>query len=308
MEHRLGYVANAFGIGLGASHTCRLAAACGSRLEELIAQNLAELETILLYNESRGIEMFRIGSSLVPFASHPQNRLRWWKTFARDFDVIGRIARRSRQRLSLHPSPAGATLASARPAVRVATVRELRYATRVLDLLGQGPDARVIVHVGGAAPDRLTAFDNARRFLDRMPSDAKRRLAVEHDDRVWTAREVLPLAWGHGLPMVADSLHNAVLPSSPVLPLRKLLLLANRTWEALALRPKAHLASQKPGGPRGAHSDYIDPDDYLAILAALPAPTDLMLEAKSKDLALFALRGVDLQRPPVIESRFPQAV
>jgi hypothetical protein len=51
-----------------------------------------------------------------------------------------------------------------------------------------------------------------------------------------------------------------------------------------------HLASQKPGGRPGAHADRIDPEDFRAVVEALDGPADLMLEAKDKDLALFALR------------------
>jgi UV DNA damage endonuclease len=90
--------------------------------------------------------------------------------------------------------------------------------------------------------------------------------------------------------MVADNLHNAVLPSNPVMPLEELLREASATWHALDLRPKFHLASQRPDAKAGAHSDRVDPADFRAMVAALSAPADFMLEAKEKDLALFALR------------------
>ena len=293
---RLGYVAQCLTLKLGASHTCRVANATPVRLLDLIAQNLAELEQILLFNEKNGIQVFRVGSSLIPLASHPVNKLSWWKTFGRDFDRIAEIARRSGQRLSMHPSPAGASLASARPEVRKAAEEELLYSTRVLDMLGQGPEARVVLHVGGAAPDRPTALDSAHRLLDALPDDARRRIAIEHDDRTWTAREVYPLALEHGLPFLADPLHNAVLPSDPVVSIPELFRMANKTWGALGLRPKHHLASQKPDGPRGAHSDFIDPKDYREAVAALEVPSDFMIEAKQKDLALFKLQRTRLEK------------
>jgi len=298
MDVRLGYVANCLTLGITASHTCRVASATPRRLAELVAQNLEELEQILLFNEAHGIELFRIGSSLVPLASHPVNRTRWWRTFARDFDRLGRIAARSRQRLSLHPSPAGASLASIHPRVRAAAVAELVYSTRVLDLLGQGPDARVVLHLGGAAPDRTAALVASRRFLDEMPDDARRRIALEHDDRIWSAREVLPLAREHGLPFVADTLHDAVLPSDPPLSSAALLDAAASTWHALGLRPKYHLASQRAGARPGAHAEGIDERDWDALGRALRHPADLMLEAKGKDLALFALRRRPVRADP----------
>jgi UV DNA damage endonuclease len=288
--YRLGYVANCLSLELGASHTCRLAGATPERLEALIEQNLAELEQILLFNEARGIELFRIGSSLIPFASHPVNKLQWWRKYARDFDRLGHIARRSRQRLSLHPSPAAASLTSVHQRVRDAAIEELRYGARVLDLLGQGPEARVVMHLGGAAPSRPEAVENGHRMLDAMPEELRNRIVIEHDDKTWSAREVAPLAREHGLPWLADNLHNAIKPSEPEMPLAELLRESAASWRALDLRPKFHLASQKPGGRPGAHSDRIDPNDFRAVVEALDGPADLMLEAKDKDLALFALR------------------
>jgi UV DNA damage endonuclease len=299
---RLGYVAHCLSRGLTASHTCRLATATPARLNALTAQNLAELERILLFNEAEGIQVFRIGSALVPLASHPVNRTRWWRTFGRDFAQLGRIASRSGQRLSLHPGPEAASLSSARASVRRAAVRELLYASRVLDLLGQELHGRVVLHVGGAAPDRPHALAQAHRFLDRLPDEARRRLAIEHDDRIWSAREVLPLAREHGLPFLADTLHNAVLPSTPVLPRAELLSTAARTWHALGLRPKHHVASQRRGGRPGAHARRISDAALRGVLDDLRDDADLMLEAKDKDLALLQLRAA-LARRGIVEGR-----
>ncbi|RKG71613.1 UV DNA damage repair endonuclease UvsE [Corallococcus sp. CA054B] len=297
--YRLGYVAQSLTLGVSASHTCRLATATPQRLEALAAQNLEELEQLLRFNAEHGIHLFRIGSSLIPFGSHPVNTLPWWKTFAGTFATLARIARQTQQRLSLHPSPAGASLSSRHERVRDAAIAELRYSARVLDLLEAGPECRVVIHVGGAAPSRPEALDAAHRMLDTLPEELRQRLTIEHDDKVWTAREVLPLAREHGVPMVGDNLHNAVLPSDPPMSVEELVREASATWRALDLRPKFHLASQKAGGRPGAHSDLIVPADFRAMVAALDGPADFMLEAKEKDRAVFALRREAMsQRPP----------
>lgn len=130
-----------------------------------------------------------------------------------------------------------------------------------------------------------------------MPDEAGRRLAIEHDDRTWSALEVMPLASDHGLPFVADTLHNSVLPSTPALSTRELLSLASKTWHRLGLRPKHHLASQQQGGKPGAHADRIQVADWRELVRSAEHAADVMLEAKDKDLALFALRRVRLKTP-----------
>jgi UV DNA damage endonuclease len=290
VDYRLGYIAQCLSGGWTTSHTCRIANATPQRLEQLIAKNLSDLEKILTFNESQQIFLFRIGSSLVPYASHPVNRLPWWNTFEKDFAAIGELARRSGQRLSLHPSPAAASLSSYKENVQKAALAELRYSSQVLDLLGQDLQARVVVHLGGAQPSKPVALENAHRFLEGLPFETSRRLALENDDRVWTAREVLSIAKNHGLPMVADSLHNQVLPSSPQLSLAELIHLASQTWSNLGLRPKYHLASQQPATKPGTHAPWVALQDAQEIIFALDCPADFILEAKEKDRALFALR------------------
>ena len=90
------------------------------------------------------------------------------------------------------------------------------------------------------------------------------------------------------------------------MPLDELLRASAASWRALDLRPKFHLASQAPGGRPGAHADRIDPEDFRAVVAALDGPADLMLEAKEKDLALFALREQNI--PPRKRARAPRDV
>ena len=138
---------------------------------------LAELEQILLFNEQHGIEVFRIGSSLVPFASHKVNTLQWWKLFARTFEHLARIARRSHQRLSLHPSPAGASLiqttsGSCRPSVAIISLSDVR--PRTFDDLTEAEEAALeACQIRHGSPCIVVAVDDEVRISS--PTDAVRR-------------------------------------------------------------------------------------------------------------------------------------
>ena len=61
---------------------------------------------------------------------------------------------------------------------------------------------------------------------------------------------------------------------------RALLAACFQTWRPEDGIPKAHLSSQVPDGPIGAHADWVEPNDAEALL-----------EAKSKDRALLQLRA-----------------
>jgi UV DNA damage endonuclease len=68
-----------------ASRTSRLAGYSVQRMLGTASANLAALERILGWNADRGISLFRITSSLVPFVSHPANRGEWKQVLRHDF-------------------------------------------------------------------------------------------------------------------------------------------------------------------------------------------------------------------------------
>jgi UV DNA damage endonuclease len=59
----------------------RLAAAKNAtalRIRELIAGIREALDRVITFLERHRILLYRITSNLIPFASHPVNRLEWW--------------------------------------------------------------------------------------------------------------------------------------------------------------------------------------------------------------------------------------
>ncbi|KHG64327.1 hypothetical protein QT17_12975 [Thermus sp. 2.9] len=83
------------------------------------------------------------------------------------------------------------------------------------------------------------------------------------------------------MPVVVDTLHHALNPGR--LSLEEALRLAFATWRT---RPKVHLASQDPSRRPGAHAFRVSLEDWERLLAALPGPADIMVEAKGKERGL----------------------
>ena len=233
--------------------------------------------------------MFRMGQSLIPFASHPAFPYDWEAEHGDDLREAGELARNLGIRLSMHP---GQYIhpGSPKPEVVERSLMELRYVTGVLDLLGS-PEGVAVLHMGGAYEDRPAS---AERFIQAMRPEAGilRYLALENDERVWTAAEVVGTARVLGIPAILDVFHHGLNPGG--LTMKEALDLSLPTWKPRGVRPKLHLSSQDPAKRPGAHAYSVDARDWKTLVEALGGrETDVMVEAKGKEYALAPL-GVDI--------------
>lgn len=283
---RYGYPAQNLTIPATTNRTLRLASlADAEKTRAVVWENMLGLETIIRWNAGRGIGLFRIGQGLVPFASHPAFPYDWAGEHGDDLVALGALARSSGVRLSMHPGQF-INPGSPNPETARRSLDELRYAARVFDLMGSD-DAVVVLHLGGAYDDRPAAVERFVKAL--LPEEGIRRyLALENDERIWTVEEIVGAARNLDIPAILDNLHHGLNPGG--LSLGEALDLALPTWETRAERPKVHLSSQDPTKRPGAHAHSIEPGDWAAFLDALGGrETDVMVEAKGKELALRAL-------------------
>jgi UV DNA damage endonuclease len=285
---RYGYPAQNLTLPATTNRTLRLASlADAEKVRALVWENMFGLETIVRWNAERGIRLFRIGQGLIPFASHPAFPYDWPEEHGEDLRELGALARSLGVRLSMHPGQF-INPGSPNPETAGRSLDELRYAARVFDLMGND-DAVVVLHLGGAYDDRPAAV---ARFVEalRPQEDILRYLALENDERIWTAGEIVGAARALGLPAILDNLHHSLNPGGRSL--AEALDLALPSWEARGVRPKVHLSSQDPTKRPGAHAHSIETGDWAAFLDALDGrETDVMVEAKGKELAISALRS-----------------
>lgn len=287
---RLGYPAQNLSIPAGTNHSCRLASlADAEKVRSLVWENMTALEAILRWNAERGIPLFRMGQAMVPFASHPNFPYDWEAEHGEDLRWIGALARSLGIRLSMHPGQF-IQPGSPKPGTSERSLAELRYVSRLFDLLGS-EDSVMVLHMGGAYEDRT---ETARRFIEvmRPHEDILKYLALENDERVWAISEISSTATALGVPAILDAFHHSIHPGG--LTLREALELAIPTWKGHG-RPKLHLSSQDPDKRPGGHAYLVDTTDYETLVAALDGrEADIMVEAKGKEEALAAL-GVELR-------------
>ena len=303
MLRHLGYVAIALSLDAPTNRTCRLRNATPGRLRALIAQNLANLERVLAYNATLDVHLYRITSDIVPFASHPVNRVPWWTEFAPTLAHLGRIVRRDGLRVSMHPGQF-TVLNSVTPVVATMAAAEVHWHTRFLDALGVGDDAKIVIHIGSMADGRQAAIARFADAVEGLPARCRARLIIENDDRLFSSEDALAASGATGLPVVFDWLHHRALPGRATsgTATRDLVRACFATWRTTDGLPKVHLSSQARGGRPGQHGDWVRARDVTAFLAvAPPRPFDAMLEAKRKDQALVRLRH-DLARLGIRES------
>ncbi len=279
-----------------------------------LSVSLAYLRDLFLYLQSQRIRMYRLSADLAPYFTHPA-----FPQFhdqidecAADLAAAGDLAGRLDIRLSIH---AGAhVLLNAPDPMRKARVQaELNGLAALLDGMGLGPDAVIVIHIGGGYQDRRQALDDFVRGLEALTPTARARLVLEHDDRQFDVGDCLSVHRRTGVPLVFDLLHHQ-LHNPTHLPAAEALAACLSTWPAQQT-PKIHLATPateivrdsrgQPHPPRlNRHSHYLNPFPVIDFLRSLPPmrPFDAMLEAKARDLALLQFRQhLAVYSPDVVE-------
>jgi UV DNA damage endonuclease len=145
---RIGYPCVNFIIGCRPNRTFRLKSYSDRYLKETVESNLSCLYQILNYNVQHQLSFFRIGSELIPFASHPICQFDWPMYFETEFKQIGLFIRKHHLRISMHPDPF--TLINAEEeSIFQRSLLELNYHVQVFECLKLDSTAKIQIHIGG---------------------------------------------------------------------------------------------------------------------------------------------------------------
>ena len=251
----------------------------------LIGHNLSALDAILSYNQANGIQLFRISSDIIPFASGPASTFPWQSRFSQSLRAIGDKAKAFSIRLSMHPGQY-TVLNATDPAVVKRAIADLEYHANFLDSLGLDSGHKLILHVGGVYGNKLAALKRFSHHYEDLPDTIKRRLVIENDDRSYHIGDVLELAGQLKIPVVYDTLHNRVNCCDPTKDDIYWILQCASTWEKDDGRQKIHYSQQDSTKNAGSHSQTIDLEEFLEFYHGLGNyQPDIMLEVKDKNLS-----------------------
>lgn len=263
---------------------------------QLALQNVTDLIHILEWNRENGIWFFRMSSDMIPWANTIDlETLPDFKQISEALKKAGDFAKFHDMRLSMHPGPF-TTLSSPSQNVVENGIKDLESHAKVMDLMGlsRTPYNKINIHMGGTHGDKVACM---QRFCDnfgRLSDGVKSRLTIENDDKesLYTVQDLMYVHERIGIPVVFDYHHHAC--QKDPMSEEQALKLAASTWPK-GLKPVVHYSESKALHESNskirvqAHSDLIDhlPERYGLDL-------DVMLECKSKELALLKIREKEM--------------
>jgi UV DNA damage endonuclease len=264
-----------------------------------LSRSIELLDAAFDHLDANGFRMFRMSSATVPYGTHPDlpelDYRRQIGECEADLVELGAKAERYGIRLSTHPGQYS-VLNSETPEIAAKARLDVEQDALLLDTMGAGPEAVVVIHVGARGSDRTAALDRFARSYEQLSERTQRRLAVEHDERLFDVADVLGLHARLGCTVIFDHHHHRcnVAPGyeDPARAIDEVC----ATWPA-GVRPKLHLSSPRTelradgrAPLLDQHSDFVTPWDLRDLLDAAGREVDVMIEAKAKDLAVIWLR------------------
>ena len=262
-------------------------------LKEKIIQNLKDVLTMIDWNETHGIRVFRLSSEMFPHKSNPKVQdynFDFAKELLREIGVKARILG---HRITFHPGQYNVVGSPSKEAF-AHTLIDLKYHADVLDLMGMGDDSVIVVHGGGVYGDKIATKERWCQQYQTLPENVKRRLVLENCEKCFSIEDCLEISERINIPVVFDTHHydcyKLLHKFEYFKPAEHYIHSILETWKRRGIKPKFHV-SEQGSGRCGHHSDFIEtvPSYLLDIPKKYAADIDIMIEAKMKEQAIFKL-------------------
>jgi len=197
-----------------------------------------------------------------------------------------------KMRLTMHPGPF-TTLSSPSRNVVENSIKDLELHGKVMDLMGLSRSHynKINIHMGGTHGDKIACMNRFAENFQQLSDSVKTRLTLENDDKesLYTIKDLEYVYKLTGIPIVFDYHHHKCQKDS--MSEEQALKLAVSTWP-IGITPVIHYSESKALHENNskikvqAHSDLINslPNTY-------GLDVDIMLECKSKELALLEIRN-----------------
>lgn len=251
-------------------------------LRDLYAENIRRLDQAIAFCLARQIRLYRMPSSLFPFADDVAGEA-VLAEFAAVLRQVGDRASQSGMRLVFHPDQF-VVLNSDRADVIGNSIKILATHARVMDLLGlpQSPWALMNIHGGkGGRAERLVSV------IRDLPDSIRLRLTLENDEFTYGAAEILEVCQAANVPLVFDAHHHVIhdqLDSYEDASVANYLKVAQTTWPVPQWQ-LVHISNGRETFRDPKHSDMI-----LTMPSAYKNVPWIEIEAKFKEVAIAHLQ------------------
>ncbi|WP_144551723.1 UV DNA damage repair endonuclease UvsE [Bacillus sp. X1(2014)] len=260
------------------------------KLLEVTKQNLNHTLRMLYYNLAHELELYRMSSSIVPLATHPEVNWDFVTPFRTEWLEIGELVKKKKLRVSFHPNQF-TLFTSPQTKITENAVVDMQYHYRMFEAMGLEQEGLINIHIGGAYGDKQKTLPRFHQNLTTLPAPIKKVMTLENDDKTYNAEETLAACEKESIPLVFDYHHHMANLSETAL--EELLPRIFRTWEHRPhLIPKVHISSPKNEKEFRSHADFVDPEfimPFLKMVREIGADVDFMIEAKAKDQAALKL-------------------
>lgn len=259
------------------------------KLLDVTKQNIENTLRVLQYNTAHQVELYRMSSSIVPLATHPEIEWDFVTPFTKEWKQLGDWVLANKMRVSFHPNQF-TLFTSPKPGITQNAVKDMEFHYKMLQAMGIADQSFINIHIGGAYGDKESAIIRFHDNLRSLPEHVKARMTLENDDKTYTASETLSVCKKESIPFVFDYHHHLANLSAE--PLNELLTDIFTTWEHARAVPKIHISSPKSAREFRSHADYIDIEfimPLLKVLKELGQDVDFMIEAKMKDKAMLKM-------------------
>jgi UV DNA damage endonuclease len=252
-------------------------------LRELYLDNLSRLNKALDYCHTHGLQLYRMTSSLFPFADDVSGA-DVLEAMSGEVGQVGSRATALGIRLVLHPDQF-VVLSSDSQQVVDNSLKILETHAHIMDLLEQPRSAWALMEIHGGKSGRSERLVEVLRSL---PASIRSRIALENDEYAYSAQEILDVCREAGVPMVFDAHHHVVhekLESYDHPSIALMLRVARETWPVQEWQ-LVHISNGRESFSDRHHSDLIE-----TMPAAFRHAPWIEVEAKQKELAIEKLRA-----------------
>jgi len=278
---RIGYAAINTAIECTANSTFRLKSFSETRFIETVTRNLVCLQRILNYNKNHEFLFFRIGSNIIPFASHPICQINWITRFKKQFTAIGEFINQTNMRISMHPDQFIVINSPNNDVVR-RSIAELQYHAQLLDAIGLDQTAKIQIHIGGRYNNKDEAIERFISQFRKLEQRIRDRLVIENDHQLFGVADCVDIATQIQIPVVFDNLHHT---ANNVGETEKAAFeSAIATWTPRDGQPIIDYSNQDVKSLRLKHAPTINPMAFRKFIQRHNKyDFDIMLEIKDKE-------------------------